>query len=111
MQVAQSEVVGIHHDDGIGIGDVDSVLHDGGGEQHVEVVVDESHDDLFQFLGLHLSMSDGYAAIGHLLLYQHLQFGELGYPVAHEDTPVPLRLISKLMASDMVSALKVTTSV
>ena len=84
VQVAQSEVVGIHHDDGVGIGDIDSVLHDGGGEQHVEVVVDESHDDLFQFLGLHLSMSDGYAAIGHLLLYQHLQFGELGYPVAYE---------------------------
>ena len=31
VQVGESETVGIVDDDGVGIGDVDAVLHDGGG--------------------------------------------------------------------------------
>ena len=59
MQVAQSESVGIIHDDGIGIGNIDSVLYDGSRKKQIIVVIDESHDDLLQFLRLHLSMLHG----------------------------------------------------
>ena len=84
VQVAQSEVVGIVDDDGVGVGDVYAVLHDGGGEEHIVVVVDEIHDDLLQFLGLHLSVSYRHTAVGHAFFYEQFQFGEFRDAVVHE---------------------------
>ena len=69
MQIAQSEVVGTINNDGVGIRYVDTVLNDSGREQYVVIVVREVEDNLFQFLGLHLSVSDTYTRIGHVLLY------------------------------------------
>ena len=58
--------------DGVGIRDVDAVLNDSGGEQHVVVVVREVEDDLLELLGFHLSMSDGDAGIRDILV-DHLR--------------------------------------
>ena len=85
MQVAQSESVGIIHDDGIGIGNIDSVLYDGSRKEQIIVVIDESHDDLLQFLRLHLSMPDSYAAVWHQFLDEHFQLGQFGDTVADEE--------------------------
>ena len=85
MQVAQSESVGIIHDDGIGIGNIDSVLYDGSRKKQIIVVIDESHDDLLQFLRLHLSMPDSYAAVWHQFLDEQFQLGQFGDTVADEE--------------------------
>ena len=85
MQVAQSETMGIIHDDGIGIGDIDAVLYDGSRKKQIIVVIDESHDDLLQFLRLHLSMSDGYATVWHQFFNEQFQLGQFGDTVADEE--------------------------
>ena len=72
-------------DDGVGIRDIDTVLHDGCGEQHVIVVVDEPHNDFLQFLGFHLSMSDGHSSIRHILLNEQRQFRQVTDPVVDEE--------------------------
>lgn len=48
VQVAQAEVLGVVHDDRIGIGNVDAVLDDGRGDQHIEFPIDEVHDQPLQ---------------------------------------------------------------
>ena len=73
--------MGIDDDDGIGVRYVDTVLHNGCREQHIVVVVHESHNDLLQFLGLHLSVSYRHAAVGHVLFYHQFQLHELRYTV------------------------------
>ena len=72
VQVGESEMLGTIDDDGIGIGDVDAVLDDGGGEQHVVVVVDEVEDDVLQLFGFHLSVSHGDAGVRHILMDEFL---------------------------------------
>ena len=67
MKVGQTEVLRIVDDDGIGIGDVDTVLHNGRREQHVVVIVDEAHDDFLKLLWGHLTVADGYTTIGYIL--------------------------------------------
>ena len=68
MEVGESEVMGTVDDDRIGIGDIDTILDNSGGEQHVVVVVGEVEDDLFKLIGLHLSVSDGHTSIGDVLM-------------------------------------------
>ena len=63
VQVAQTEVLGVVDDDRIGVGDVDAVLDDGRRHQHVELPVDEVHDEFFQLLGGHLAVPDGHAGL------------------------------------------------
>ena len=46
MEVGKSKAVGIIDNDGICIGNVDTVLHDGRRKQHVIVVIDKSKDDI-----------------------------------------------------------------
>ena len=53
----------------IGIRDIDTVLDNGRGEQHVIVVINEVIDHLFQFVGLHLSMTDGDTSFRHIAVY------------------------------------------
>lgn len=66
VQVAQAEVVRLIDDDGVGIGDVDTVLHDRGSDEHIVVVVYKAHDNLFQLLGGHLSVSYAHTCIGYI---------------------------------------------
>ena len=72
MQVRESEVVGAIDDDGVGIGNIDAVLHDGRRQQHVVLIVLEVDDDLFQFLRFHLSVTNSDACIGNVFANQVL---------------------------------------
>ena len=77
VQVAQTEVLRLVDEDGVGVGDVDAALYDGGGQQHVVVVVHEAKDDFLQLGGLHLSVAYADAAVGDAALYHGLQFGKV----------------------------------
>ena len=68
MQVGESESVCIIDDDGVRIRNVNTVLHDRRREQHIIVVIDETNDDFFQLLRLHLSVSDGNAGIRNIFM-------------------------------------------
>ena len=59
VQVGESEVVSSIDDDGVGIGNIDTVLHDSCRQQHVVVIILEVDDNLFQFLRFHLPVTHG----------------------------------------------------
>ena len=48
VQLGQAEGVAALHDQCVGVGDVDAGLDDRGGDQHVELLLPEVDDDLFQ---------------------------------------------------------------
>ena len=84
MQVTQSEVMSIAHDNRIGIGNIDAVLYDGGRKQYIIIIIDKAHDDFLQILRLHLSVTDCYPTVWNMLLDEHLELRKLGYSVAYE---------------------------
>ena len=84
MQVTQSEVMSITHDNRIGIGNIDAVLYDGGRKQYIIIIIDKAHDDFLQILRLHLSVTDCYPTVWNMLLDEHLELRKLGYSVAYE---------------------------
>ena len=65
MQFRQAKVVGIVDDDGVGIRDVETRFDDGGADEHVIFIVGKVEDELFDNLGLHLSVGKGDTRIGH----------------------------------------------
>ena len=71
-------------DDGVGIGDVDTILDDGRREQHVVVVVREVEHNLLQFLGFHLSMTNGHTGIGDMGMDHLGNMGEVADAIVHE---------------------------
>ena len=89
MQVGESETVGIVDDDGIGVGDVYSVLNYRRRKQYIVIIVHESHHDFLQFLGFHLSMSDGDTAVGNVLPDEICDFLQVADTVVDKvDLPV-----------------------
>ena len=84
MKVGESEILCAVDDDGIGVGDVDTILDDGGREEYVVVVVGEVEDNLLEFLGLHLSVTDGDAAVGDVLMDHLGDMGEVADAVVDE---------------------------
>ena len=85
VQVAQAEVLRLVDDDGVGVGDVDAALDDGGGNEYVVVVIHEVEDNLLQFGRLHLAVTDAHAAVGYVALDEGLQLGQVGDAVVHEE--------------------------
>ena len=85
VDVGETVVLCAVDDDGVGIGHVDAVLHDGGGEHHVIVVVHEVEDNLLQVLRIHLSMADTHTGIGHVLVYHLLQLLQIADFVVHDE--------------------------
>ena len=77
--------MGAIDDDGIGIGDVQSALHDGGGDQHIIVIVGKGQHGLLQFFGRHLSVSNSHTGIGHMLPDEFCQFRQLADTVVDEE--------------------------
>ena len=71
MQLREAHVVGAIDDDGVGGGNVDAALDDGGAEQQVEAAVIEIHHELLEIALAHLAMADSDARLGH----QALHFG------------------------------------
>ena len=71
MQLCQTELVGTVHDDGVGRGNVNAGLDDGGAQQHVEALLVEVTHDPFQLAFGHLAMGHFDARLGNQL-GQHL---------------------------------------
>ena len=85
MQIAQSEILRLIDDDGVGIRNIDTALDDGRCQQDIVIIVHKIEDDLFQFLRLHLSVSDTNPAIRDIPLYHRLQFRQILDAVVHEE--------------------------
>ena len=85
MEVAEPEVLGPVDDDGVGVGDVDAGLDDGGRDEHVVVVVGEVEDDFFQLLGGHLPVADGNACVGDGAVEHLFEFREAVDAVVDEE--------------------------
>ena len=66
MQVAQSEILCLIDDNGIGIRNINAALYNCSGYQHIIIIIDKAENNLFQFGRLHLSMPDGYTAIRNM---------------------------------------------
>jgi hypothetical protein len=57
VQLRQPEMVGAVDDDRVGVGDVQPVLDDRGGDQHVDVAVGKAHHHILQLALGHLPMT------------------------------------------------------
>ena len=84
MQVAKTKVLCTIDNNSIGIGDIDTILHDGGRQKHIVVVVREVENNLLQFLGFHLTMTDGHTTIGDILMNHLLYMCQVTDTVIHE---------------------------
>ena len=85
MQVAQPEVVSLIDDDGVHVGNVDTTLNDGGGNQHIVIEIDEIKNNFLQCLGVHLSVSDTDAGIGDVAMNHIGQFAQIAYAVVDNE--------------------------
>ena len=65
VEVAQAEAVGAIYDDGIGIRDIEAAFDDGRGEEDIGFAIDESGHDFFEFVAIHLAMTDNDARLGN----------------------------------------------
>ena len=59
MQVTETDILRLVHDDGIGVGNIQAVLNNGGAQEKVVVAAHKGQHTVFQFLAFHLAV--GYA--------------------------------------------------
>ena len=85
MEVAESEAMSSIDDNGIGIGDIQSALHDGGGEEHIIVIVGKIEHHLLQLVTWHSAMSYSHTGIGDTTMNEGFQFGKLTDAWGHEE--------------------------
>ena len=85
VQIGQAEVLGLVDQNGIGIGDVQSVLHNGRADQHIEASFHEAQEQLFQFLSLHLTVPYGHPCIWYDPLDHARHFSDVLHPVVYEE--------------------------
>ena len=65
MQIAETEILSLVYYNGIGIRNIQTAFNDGSAQKHVIIALDELHHLVFQFLGLHLTMSHTYPHVRH----------------------------------------------
>jgi hypothetical protein len=65
VKIAQSKLMRIIDDNGIGIGYIDACLDDIGSEEYIKLFIDKLEQDLFELVTLHLAMRHSYIYIGH----------------------------------------------
>ena len=56
-------------DHGVGIGNIQSCLNDGSGDQHVDLTVDEAVHDLFKLMFMHLAMGKCHVCLRYQLCH------------------------------------------
>ena len=81
MQVTQTKVLSLIDNNSIGIRYVDSTLNNGGGNQHIIIIIDKTEDNLLQFHRLHLPMPDSNPAIRNTTENHRFEFREIGYTI------------------------------
>ena len=59
MELGKTETVGVLDDQGIGVGQVDACLDDGGADEDIDLLIEHAAPDLAEFLFAHLAVSDG----------------------------------------------------
>lgn len=69
MQIAQTKMVRTVYYDGIGIRNINAILHNGGRDEHIKLMLREGDKELLQLSLVHASMPYGNSAIGDALLY------------------------------------------
>ena len=85
MQVAQAYVLGLVDDDGVGVGDVEAVLDDGGAEQDVVVAPHEIQDAVFQVFGLHLAVGHADTGVGQQPVQDIVDGGQFFHLIVQEE--------------------------
>ena len=84
MQIAQTKRMGLVDQNGVGIGNVDAALDDGGRHQHIVGPVDEIGHDALQLFSIHLTMANAHACIGHQAVDHACHLADVADPVVHE---------------------------
>ena len=84
MKVGESEVMGTIDDDGIGIGNINTVLNYSCGEEYVVIVVRKVENNLFKIFRFHLSMTDGDAGVRDILMNHFCNMCQIADAVVHE---------------------------
>ena len=79
MEVAQTDILRLIDQDGIGVRDVQAVLDDGRAEEQVVVPPHEIQHAVFQFLRFHLAVGDADAHIRNQPVKNVLDGGKLLY--------------------------------
>ena len=85
VEVAESEVLGIVDDHGVGVGDVQPVLNDGGGDKDIDFAFEEAHHGVLDYFSVHLAMGHGYVGVGDKAVDETGHFGKVFDPVADEE--------------------------
>ena len=93
VEVAETEALRLIDDDGIGIGYIDPILHHGGGEEDVVLLIDKASKHLLQLLRRHLTVADTYADARHRLpdILLHALHGS-DPVIDHKDLPITRQL-------------------
>ena len=73
--------MGVVYYNGVGIGYVDTVLHNGCREQYIVIIIHESHENLLQFVRVHLSVTYRHTGVGHIFVYEICYLRQIGYAV------------------------------
>lgn len=89
MEVAQPEILGIVDYHGVRIGDIQTVFHNRGGNQHIDLSLQELHQDVFHLLAVHLAMGHGDAGIGCQPLHKTGHLGQVLHTVADKKVCPP----------------------
>src|SRR5574344_480661 len=58
MKVAQTEVLSLVDDDGVGIRYINTVFYDASAYQHIIITINEIHNHLFHLFATHLSVTN-----------------------------------------------------
>ena len=85
MQVGESKLMCIVDDDGVGVGNIYSVLDNSRREQHVIVVVDKSQYDILKLLRRHLPVPDGNAAVRDIFQNKPFYLRQRRYAVVDKE--------------------------
>ena len=85
VQVAEAKLLRVVDDHRVGVGDVQAVLHDAGGHQHVDVALQEAHQRLLGLLAVHAAVGHRHPCVGHQTLHQARHLGQVLHAVADEE--------------------------
>ena len=64
MEFGQAEAVSVVDEDGVGVGDIEAGLDDGGADEDIGLVADEAEHLLFELVFGHLAVGDDEAGFG-----------------------------------------------
>ncbi len=78
VQLGEAEAVGAMDNHGVGGGDIEPALDDGGRHQHLELAVVERAHPLLDLGGRHLAVRDDVLHLRHLLAQELLDIGQVG---------------------------------